>query len=377
MKIALFERSDFDKFPGGDTVQIEAIANYLTQLGVEVFRVQNLFADLEGIDFAFVFNLTRPWDAYHQALCAKNQSVPFIFFPIYWNLEKAIPEYSFNISLPKRFIKKLVPGSVRSLLRGIEFLIKNKDQIWGNGSSLVEITRSLSKNKIQSCSLQWAKFICPNSIAEREHLLQEFPKLSSSSIQTIYNGINTKELPDANFSDEAREPCVVCVGGIGPRKNQLALIRAAQHVKCRFIIVGQPSIGAGAYAKQVFKEAPNNVEFEGQLDRPNIFRVLRKSLVHCQPSFIETPGLASMEAAALGCNLVVSDVGPTREYFGDNAFFVDPHNLDNLVSMIQKALNKPPSDDETMLAFRKKYDWARVLQPLNSFLNLQSQKAIE
>ena len=91
MRIALFERSDAACFPGGDTVQMQAIKNYLVEGGVEVVSFGELMVDLTGFEQALVFNLTQPLEAYLQALCCKSQGVPFIVFPIYWKLEKAIP----------------------------------------------------------------------------------------------------------------------------------------------------------------------------------------------------------------------------------------------------------------------------------------------
>jgi glycosyltransferase involved in cell wall biosynthesis len=49
--------------------------------------------------------------------------------------------------------------------------------------------------------------------------------------------------------------------------------------------------------------------------------------IHILASLRDTPGLASLEAAALGCKLVVSDdpYGTARDYFPENMVsFVDP-----------------------------------------------------
>ena len=52
--------------------------------------------------------------------------------------------------------------------------------------------------------------------------------------------------------------------------------------------------------------------------------------VNVLTSWVETPGLVSLEAAYAGCNLVVSDKGSVRDYFKNFAFYCDPSNIKNI-----------------------------------------------
>jgi glycosyltransferase involved in cell wall biosynthesis len=56
---------------------------------------------------------------------------------------------------------------------------------------------------------------------------------------------------------------------------------------------------------------------------------------------METTGLSSLEAGAMGCNVVITDRGDTREYFGDRAFYCEPDSVDSIRDAIRSAYNAP------------------------------------
>jgi len=54
-----------------------------------------------------------------------------------------------------------------------------------------------------------------------------------------------------------------------------------------------------------------------QYDLLHFFNIIRPAdiQVHMLPSWFETTGLSSIEAAVMHCNIVITDKGDTREYF--------------------------------------------------------------
>ena len=74
------------------------------------------------------------------------------------------------------------------------------------------------------------------------------------------------------------------------------------------------------------------------------------------PSWFETCGLSTLEAAAMGCNVVVTDRGYTSEYCNGNAFYCDPSSPSSILEAIDKA-----SDTASLKYFREKiltdYTW--------------------
>jgi len=371
MRIALLDRPDSKIFPGGDTVHLDAIGRYLNQKGADVVKINEVSPDLQSFDLAILFNFQRPQEIYFQALCAKRNSVSLLIFPIYWNVEQVIPEKDFSIFFVRRLLKKLFPKSARQFLRDLQFLIRMKSKKGNNFFVFPFNMRTFfSSDERFGVISKWSRTLIVNSDAEREHLLEEFPCIDSRKVRVVFSGLWVDELEPVVELKSVREKCVIYVGGISPRKNQLRLIRAARLLKCSIKIIGQVSVGSKAYARQVYKEAPENVEFLGPLSRAEVLRHMGSSLVHCQPGFIETPGLSSLEAAAMGCHLVVSNVGPVREYFGEDATYIDPRDPESIAQGINSALAKTKINLDFIEFVRSKYDWSHVLRPLDSLIGI-------
>ena len=63
----------------------------------------------------------------------------------------------------------------------------------------------------------------------------------------------------------------------------------------------------------------------------------KRAKVHALPSWFETCGISSLEAAAMGCNVAITEKGYTREYFGDDAFYCDPGDPESIFRGIETA----------------------------------------
>ena len=212
--------------------------------------------------------------------------------------------------------------------------------------------------------------ICPNSIAERKHLEDNFrvSKLNNN-YKVIYNGIYLKELLNVVEDEEIfrkynlPKEYICCVGGIGPRKNQLNLIKAANEANINIVIIGQASKGYEGYYNEVKASAKENIIFLGQLPQIETFKIVKNSIAHIQPSFIETPGLASLEAVALGVNTIVSNNEPVKEYFSENVYYCNPYDLKSIKLSLVTAYNQKKTENNIPF-FINSYDWENVLRPL-------------
>jgi glycogen synthase len=70
------------------------------------------------------------------------------------------------------------------------------------------------------------------------------------------------------------------------------------------------------------RETPLHVKTMGQLSRPDMAERFAKAAIFAHPARYEPFGLAVLEAAASGCALVLSDIPPLRELWGECAVFV-------------------------------------------------------
>ena len=75
-------------------------------------------------------------------------------------------------------------------------------------------------------------------------------------------------------------------------------------------------------------------------------------------SWFETTGLSSLEAAALGCNIVITNKGDTKEYFGDQAWYCDPSSPDSIRRAVDEAAASG-SNGALQKKIVSEYTWAR------------------
>ncbi len=362
VKIAILDRIDSGLSPGGDTKQISEIVSFLRIKGYDVTTFNELYPDLQGFDFAFVFNLTRYRDALYNSLSCIKQNIKYILFPIYWNFNEInMPIYS-----SKSFIKRYIIGSRKNLLKTYhELYFSNRSHYEPNIMNEYKELFLSEKTGIEFI-LNNAHVICPNSNAEMEHLKKHFNIDEKQNFEVILNGIEKDLYKLANIKATSRDG-IYCVGGIGPRKNQLTLGKACVKSNSIVNLIGKANVSDVDYYNKV-RKYEGYLNFLGWKSHDEVINTLAKAKVHIQPSLIETPGLASMEAYALGCRLILSDVAPVREYFNDRAIYVNP----NSISDITKALEDVNSSDSTVIyedikEFNKYFEWNNVLIGLEVF----------
>src|SRR4030095_5793821 len=81
------------------------------------------------------------------------------------------------------------------------------------------------------------------------------------------------------------------------------------------------------------------------LPQLEIYSIMKAARVHVLPSWFETTGLVSLEAAYYGCNLVITNKGDQEEYFEKNAFYCEPENTNSIKNAILKAYHAPLNDN--------------------------------
>jgi glycosyltransferase involved in cell wall biosynthesis len=183
-----------------------------------------------------------------------------------------------------------------------------------------------------------AALLLPNSVNEYNRLTAAYG--ISQDYRVIPNAVDAevfKPVPDK----EKDGHLVLCASRIEGRKNQLNLIRALNGSKFTLCIIGSHSPNHKKYYEQCRAEAQPNVQFRGRVELGQLASLYARAKVHVLPSWFETTGLSSLEAAAMGCNIVITDKGDTREYFGDDAFYCEPDNITSIKDAVEKAASAP------------------------------------
>jgi glycosyltransferase involved in cell wall biosynthesis len=198
--------------------------------------------------------------------------------------------------------------------------------------------------------LSVANRILLNSQIEANHFQNIF-NLPSNKISVIYNAVSTKFLEPVNpllirEILKLEDPFVLTVGSISPHKNQLSLIRALKlfpHLK--LLLMG--NIRDDEYAKQCIEEGGEQVIYVGTVPHGTTF--LRSAMAACQalviPSQAEAPSMAALEAAAQGAPIIITEIGSSKEYFGELAYYIDPKDPSTIVTALNNVLSSRPSPD--------------------------------
>jgi glycosyltransferase involved in cell wall biosynthesis len=328
MKIAFITRSTLYTVPGGDTEQIVQTARFLKESGVEI----ELFLTTEKIDYSeydllHVFNITRPADIlYHISKTNKPIIVSTIL------VDYTEYDMQHRAGLPG-LILRLFPAGANEYIKTIARWILKKDSLqsksylWkGQEKSIKEI-------------LQKAYLLLPNSEAEYEKLEGLYGIKKNYTV--IPNGIDISLFYSSTEPDSYRvkkdDKLILCAGRIEGRKNQLNLIKALNNTSYTVLLTGLPAPNQKKYYEECKKIAAPNIIFCGRVSTDELIGYYKKAKVHVLPSWHETCGLSSLEAAAMGCNIVITEKGFTREYFGDDAFYCDPGNTESIFKAVEKA----------------------------------------
>ncbi|MGI5865864.1 MAG: glycosyltransferase, partial [Myxococcales bacterium] len=157
------------------------------------------------------------------------------------------------------------------------------------------------------------------------------------------------------------ERYVLCAGRIEPRKNQLALVEALADFHTPLVLVGDPGPMHGAYFRRLQRAAGPLTVLLPAHPREELFSLYAGAEAHVAPAWYETPGLVSLEAAAAGARVVTTDRGSTREYFGKEAFYLDPGDKRSIREAVEKALAAPKTEALRDRVLRE-FTWRRAAE---------------
>lgn len=323
-RVAFITRSTLATVPGGDTVQVMETAKGLARYGIHA----DIFPADARIDYALYdllhfFNINRPAD---MLVHIRRAGKPYVVSPVY-----------INYSGYDRYFRKGAGGwllskldnhhaeytkNIARWLRGADKLV-SKEYIWkGHRGSVKEILRN-------------ASMLLPNSLSEMERIGGDFS--FSGSWCVVPNGVD-EDVFDEDGHPVQKDPLmVVCAARIEGIKNQLHLIRALNDTPYQLFLIGAHAPNQRGYYRECRKLASGNIHFIGRIPQQEVKAYYRRAKVHVLPSWFETTGLSSLEAAAMGCQVVITHYGDAHEYFSQDAFYCDPSSPASIRQAVEEA----------------------------------------
>jgi glycosyltransferase involved in cell wall biosynthesis len=344
MKIAFISRSTLFTVPGGDTVQVVQTARHLQHLGIDTeIKLSKDEINYQEYDLLHFFNLTRPADILFHS---KKSGKPFVISTILCNYT----EYD-------KYHRKGA-GAIFSFLPsgGIEYL--KTVARWLLGKDHLASMEYLWKGQRRSITevLKGAAMVLPNSESEYRRIVKDYPV--NLRYQVVPNGVDQK-LFQRNFSAEKDGSLVLCVARVEGIKNQLNLIRALNNTRFRLLLIGSHAPNQRPYYDQCRSIAASNITFINHIPQEELLGYYQKAKVHVLPSWFETTGLSSIEGAVMGCNIVITDKGDAKEYFGGNAFYCDPGKPESILAAVERAA-RSTYNEQLYDTIQKKYTWKQA-----------------
>ena len=341
MRVLIQSRKTLFTVPGGDTVYIKEMTEELNKSGIKVNISTELEPDLRGYDLVHIFNLIRPQDVYLQALNVKNQNKPLILTPIYIDFSEFEKYGTFGI---RKILATILPYYSIEYLKILARAVKNKELHKGTVRVLLNGYFNLMRKVVH-----FADFFFPNSEMEMERLKKDF-SLNNVRYFIVPNGIDTSlfDYQKITVSKDVKEKlqnAILCVSNIAANKNQLNLVKALKNTPFKLCLIGGISPNHKGYFARIKKEMGTNVEYLGHIPHEKLPQYYKAAKVHVLPSWFETTGLVSLEAAVMKCNIVITDKGYTREYFKDYAFYCEPGEPASILNAVVKAFNTPYNEN--------------------------------
>lgn len=347
LKVAMITRNTLYTVRGGDTVQVVQTARHLAALGVQADIL--LTSDeicYHRYDLLHFFNITRPADILcHIARAAQ----PFVVSTIHIDYSEYDRHHRKGLT---GLLLRLFSADRNEYIKTIGRCLAKKDQL--RSPSFVWKGQKRSVDQV----LRKAAMLLPNSEHEYQRLRKRYR--CPAAYKVVCNGID-HTLFRHDRGEHKEDTLVLCVARIEGIKNQLNLIRALNGTRYRLLLIGAPAPNQPAYYRACRLAAAANIVFVEQVSQPDLVDYYRRAKVHVLPSWFETTGLSSLEAAAMGCNVVITDRGDTQEYFGAAGFYCEPASPGSILHAVDRAA-RAPVDPALAGRIREQYNWRRASQ---------------
>jgi len=349
--------------PGGDQVQLEATAHALREtksVEADVSTVSE--PDLAGYDAVHLFGLVRPQETWLQARNAHRQGKPVFLSTVYcdvWEFERVAR--SGVVGMIARHSNRDVIEALKGAGRGVN----NRE--WSRGSMALFVK---GFTRMQHEVLNLSSALLPQSRSEWLRVASDLGvNPSDPRVTVVPNGFDAErcgppvDQPSPPAHLEQFKGCVLCVARLEGRKNQQNLIEAVRGTDLNLVLAGPATANQSRFVQRVRNAAASldNVHVLGSVSAEEKAWLYELASVHALPSWMETCGLSSLEAAVQGCAIVVTPNGDTRDYFGDEVEYCDAGSPTSIREALMRARANGPSP-ALANRIRTEFTWERAAE---------------
>lgn len=187
-------------------------------------------------------------------------------------------------------------------------------------------------------------FIAPSDFLKRLMIKGGFPE---TKIKVL------PHFSDRNFSimEEKKQEYYCYVGRLSEEKGVSTLVRVAQNLPYKLVIVGEGPL------KQTLQQQNKNIEFVGFREWNEMQDIIAKAKFLISPSeCYEVFGLSNIEALSLGTPVLGANIGGIPELINEhNGMLFEAGNADDMREKIEQMFNKTYNYTDICTAARTQY----------------------
>lgn len=247
----------------------------------------------------------------------------------------------------------------------------------GKASTLIYplylIKRQAYKFIIKRAAQRAKKIITPSN-ATKEEVIKTLG-IAENKIDVAYEASEVR-FSDVKLKTETPEifakDYFLYIGNAYPHKNLDRLLKAFKKIEnpnLKLILVGQKD-----YFYKQFEAAneSNNIIFYGKATDSELASLYANAIALVAPSLMEGFGLPVLEAMALKCLVVASDIPAFREIAGENAIYFNPNDENDIKTKLEDVLENSEKYkmEKIAKAFEKsqQFSWEKAAeQTLNIY----------
>lgn len=314
-------------------------------------------AALSGITMPIYQNNTMPYGVYRRIW-------NFVPIPYQWLFKgKADLSIFFNFIVPPN-----IKGHVITVVHDLTYLRYPETM---KKSNLEHMRKGIAYSIARS-----DKIITVSQFSKKE--IQEQLGVPEEKISIVYNAPSlAKKSMEYSLVQKKygiNQDYILFVSTIEPRKNIKRLLRAFDYVKKEYKLPHQLVLAGGKgwqdeaiYETAAQLEFSEDIVFTGYISAEEKNTLYQNASVFVFPSVYEGFGIPPLEAMAMGCPVVCTDVASLPEVAGDAAHFVDPFDEKSIAEGIIRVLFDREYADclvKKGYAQCKKFTWDNSAQQL-------------
>ena len=195
----------------------------------------------------------------------------------------------------------------------------------------------------------------------------------SDKIEVVYNAVSKefREHSDKNYENKYGKYLLCVASCLSPGKNLRNVVEAFNKTDIqdlKLVIVGQKLKHFSDEKLLSEVESNKNIILTGYVSDSRLANLYRNAELFVFPSFYEGFGIPPLEAMSCGCPVITSDVTALPEVCADAAYYVNPHEVDEIVFGINKILSNKEIKNELI---NKGYERVKKFSTKDSALKIK------